>query len=47
MLFVNPLTETEEITLEAMRNHHPLPITRKRAHSILRIKKRIFCSLDY
>lgn len=35
MLFVNSLTEAEEMTLEAMRNHHPLPITRKRAHSIL------------
>ncbi len=35
MLFVNPLTEEEQMTLEAMQNHHPLPITRKRAHSIL------------
>jgi len=35
MIFVNPLTEAEQITLEDMQNHHPLPITRKRAHSIL------------
>lgn len=35
MLFVKPLTEEEQTTLEDMHNHHPLPITRKRAHSIL------------
>jgi len=35
MLFVNPLNEAEKITLEAMRDNHPLAITRKRAHSIL------------
>jgi len=35
MLFVNPLTEAEQLTLEAMQNNYPLPITRKRAHSIL------------
>ena len=35
MLFVKPLTEEEEMTLEAMRNNYPLSITRKRAHSIL------------
>jgi hypothetical protein len=33
MLFVNSLTDAEQITLEAMRSHHPLPVTRKRAHS--------------
>lgn len=35
MLFVNPLNEAEKLTLEAMRDNHPLAITRKRAHSIL------------
>lgn len=33
MLFVNPLNDAEKITLEAMRENHPLPMTRKRAHS--------------
>ncbi len=35
MKFVNSLTEAEKITLEAMYNNHPLPMTRKRAQSIL------------
>ncbi len=35
MLFVNPLTEAYEITLESMRDNHSLSMTRKRAHSIL------------
>lgn len=35
MLFVNSLAENEEITLKSMRENHPLPMTRKRAHSIL------------
>ncbi|MDM8567898.1 helix-turn-helix domain-containing protein [Candidatus Halobeggiatoa sp. HSG11] len=35
MLFVNPLTDSERLTLENMQTHHPIPIVRKRAHSIL------------
>ncbi|HEC85460.1 MAG: hypothetical protein DRR08_13905 [Candidatus Parabeggiatoa sp. nov. 2] len=35
MLFVNSLTDAEKITLEAMRENHPLSTTRKRAHGIL------------
>lgn len=35
MLFVKVLKEEEKNTLESMYKHHPLPISRKRAHSIL------------
>lgn len=35
MLFVNSLTESERQTLENMQTNHPMPIVRKRAHSIL------------
>jgi len=35
MLFVKSLTENEQITLEAMRDYHPLSMNRYRAHSIL------------
>jgi transposase len=35
MLFVNPLSEPEIVTLQAMRKAHPLPWTRIRAHAIL------------
>jgi len=35
MKFVNSLTDAEKITLESMYNNHPLPMTRKRAQSIL------------
>lgn len=42
MLFVNSLTEAEEITLESMRENHPLPMTRKRAHRILLSNKCYF-----
>ncbi len=35
MKFVNCLTDAEKATLEAMYNNHPLPMTRKRAQSIL------------
>jgi transposase len=35
MKFVNPLTEAEKATLESMYNNHPLPMTRKRAQTIL------------
>ena len=35
MLFANSLTEASEMTLECLSENHPLPMTRKRAHSIL------------
>ena len=40
MLFVNPLTETEEIMLKSMRDNYSLSMTRKRAYSILLSYKR-------
>ena len=46
MLYINLLTEVEKITLEAMRDHHRLPITRKRAYSILLELTRLFYSKD-
>jgi transposase len=35
MLFVEELSQAEEVMLESMYNNHPLAMTRKRGHSIL------------
>ena len=35
MLFVNPLSEPEKVTLQGMHKHHPMHWTRMRAHAIL------------